>query len=62
MSYEQTLCIEIPDAVNPSILKKKNRYKCDCKVENDNEEESFTNEFNKSEATTTCCGSAIGNV
>ena len=46
----------------PAPIDDEEENKCDCKVEDDNEEESFTNEFNKSEATTSCCGSAIGNV
>ena len=48
----------------PAPIDDEEENKCDCKVEDDTsiEEKSFTNEFNKSEATTSCCGSAIGNV
>ena len=46
----------------PAPIDDEEENKCDCKVEDDNEEESFTNEFNKNDATTSCCGSAIGNV
>lgn len=35
---------------------------CGCKVDGEDEEKLFTNEFSKSEATASCCGSAIGNV